>query len=139
METGETISDLYREQTAGAEPDAAYVEQLLDALEPGEAVLFCCGWPDNGEKWGPIAQLTVTSRRILDQRTLGAGESAPIDAIALDDVAEAIERGRAAIPMFTTHALVVRLRDGGERVWEHLTNSQIAPAAEAIERALEGW
>ena len=56
---------------------------------------------------------------------------------ALRDVAEAIERGRAAIPMFTTHALVVRLTDGDERVWEHLTNHQIAPAAEAIGRALE--
>ena len=137
METVETITDLYREQTAGAEPDPAYVEQLLDALQPGEEVLFCCGWPDNGEKWGPIAQLTVTTRRILDQRTLGAGEPAPIGEIALRDVAEAIERGRAAIPMFTTHALVVRLTGGDERVWEHLTNHQIAPAAEAIERALE--
>lgn len=137
METVDTITDLYREQTAGAEPDPAYVEQLLDALRPGEEVLFCCGWPDNGEKWGPIAQLTVTTRRILDQRTLGAGEPGPIAAIALHDVAAAIERGRAAIPMFTTHALVVRLTDDEERVWEHLTNQQIAPAAEAIARALE--
>lgn len=137
METVETITDLYREQTAGAEPDPAYVEQLLDALQPGEEVLFCCGWPDNGEKWGPIAQLTVTTRRILDQRTLSAGEPAPIAEIALHDVAAAVERGRAAIPMFTTHALVVRLAGGDERVWEHLTNHQIGPAAEAIERALE--
>ena len=137
METVETITDLYREQTAGAEPDTAYVEQLLDALQPSEEVLFCCGWPDNGEKWGPIAQLTVTTRRILDQRTLGAGEPAPIAEIALRDVAQAIERGRAAIPMFTTHALVVRLNGGDERVWEHLTNHQIGPAAEAIERAIE--
>jgi hypothetical protein len=136
VETVETITDLYREQTAGAEPDPAYVEQLLDALQPGEEVLFCCGWPDNGEKWGPIAQLTVTTRRILDQRTLGAGEPAPITAIGLGDVAEAAERGRAAIPMFTTHALDVRLTRGDERVWEHLTNHQIAPAAEAIARAL---
>jgi hypothetical protein len=137
VETVETITDLYREQTAGAEPDPAYVAQLLDALRPGEEVLFCCGWPDNGEKWGPIAQLTVTTWRILDQRTLGAGEPAPIAEIALSDVAEAIERGRAAIPMFTTHALVVRLTDGDARVWEHLTNHQIAPAVEAIERGLE--
>jgi hypothetical protein len=138
MDTGETITDLYREQTAGAEPDPAYVEQLLVALQPGEEVLFCCGWPDNGEKWGPIAQLTVTTARILDQRTLGAGEPAPIGELALRDVAGAIERGRAAIPMFTTHALVVRLHGGEERVWEHLTNHQIGPAVEAIERVLEG-
>ena len=86
METAETIAELYRESTAGDEPDPAFVAQLLALLEPGEEVLFTCGWPDNGEKWGPIAQLTVTSRRIVDQRTLGAGVCAPLRAIALRDV-----------------------------------------------------
>jgi len=138
MQTAETITVLYAESTAGDEPDVAFVHELLAALEPGEEVLFCCGWPDNGEKWGPIAQLTVTTRRILDQRTLGAGVGAPIREIALADVGEAIERDRAAIPMFTTHALVVRLIDGRELVWEWLTNRQIAPAAEAITRARDG-
>jgi hypothetical protein len=138
MDTAGTIASLYRESTAGDEPDAAYVEQLLGTLEQGEDVLFCCGWPDNGEKWGPIAQLTVTTRRILDQRTVGAGVSAPIRAIALDGVLGATERGRAAVPMFTTHALVVALADGRRIVWEHLTNHQIGPAAEAIAAALEG-
>ena len=94
METAETIASLYRESTAGDDPDPAFVAQLLDILQPGEEVLFTCGWPDNGEKWGPIAQLTVTSRRILDQRTLGAGVCAPVRAIALDDVAEASTRAR---------------------------------------------
>ena len=137
-ETPPTIAALYRESTAGDEPDDAYVRQLLDALQPGEEVLFTCGWPDNGEKWGPIAQLTVTSRRILDQRTIGEGVSAPIRAIALADVLEAIDRERAAVPMFTTRALVVRLADGRDVVWEYLTNHQIGPAAEAIAAALEG-
>ena len=137
METDETIAGLYRESTAGDDPDPAFVAQLLDILQPGEEVLFTCGWPDNGEKWGPIAQLTVTSRRILDQRTLGAGVCAPVRAIALDDVLEATDRGRAAVPMFTTHALVVDLSDGSSIVWEHLTNHQVGPAAEAIAAALE--
>lgn len=136
MESAETIAALYRDSTAGDDPDPAYVRQLLDLLEPDEAVLFCCGWPDNGEKWGPIAQLTVTSTRILDQRTIGEGVSAPVRAIALGDVEESIERGRAAVPMFTTHALVVRLIGGGELVWEFLTNHQVGPAAEAIASAL---
>ena len=136
-ETADTIAALYRESTAGDEPDDAYVRQLLDALQEGEEVLFCCGWPDNGEKWGPIAQLTVTSRRILDQRTIGEGVSAPIREIALADVLGATDRGRAAVPMFTTRALVVRLADGSDRVWEYLTNHQIGPAAEAIAAALE--
>jgi hypothetical protein len=39
--------------------------------------------------------------------------------------------------MFTTHALVVRLLDGRELVWEYLTNHQIGPAAEAVGAALE--
>ena len=132
METPDTIASLYRESTAGDKPDPAFVEQLLGTLHAGEEVLFTCGWPDNGEKWGPIRQLTVTSRRILDQRTLGAGVCAPVRAIALADVLDATERGRAAVPMFTTHALVVDLADGSSIVWEHLTNHQIGPAAEAI-------
>lgn len=137
METSETIAGLYRESTAGDDPDPAFVEQLLDTLHPGEDVLFTCGWPDNGEKWGPIAQLTVTSRRILDQRTLGAGVCAPVREIALAGVLGAIDRGRAAVPMFTTHALVVRLAGGESVVWEHLTNHQVGPAAEAIAAALD--
>jgi hypothetical protein len=137
METAETIASLYAESTAGDDPDPAFVEQLLAALAPGEDVLFTCGWPDNGEKWGPIAQLTVTSRRILDQRTLGAGVCAPLRAVALDVVREATDRGRAAVPMFTTHALVVTLRSGEAIVWEYLTNHQVGPAAEAIAAALE--
>ena len=99
-------------------------------------MLFCCGWPDNGEKWGPIAQLTVTSRRILDQRTIGEGVCAPVRATALADVLDATDRGRDP-ELFTTHALVVRLAGGDAIVWEHLTNHQIGPAAEAIARALD--
>lgn len=136
METADAIASLYRESTAGDEPDPAFVEQLLVTLEPDEEVLFTCGRPDNGEKWGPIAQLTVTSRRILDQRTVGAGVCAPVRTIALADVVHAAERGRAAVPMFTTHALVVRLVDGEVVVWEHLANPQIGPAADAINGAL---
>lgn len=137
MQDAETIAELYRDSTAGDDPDPAFVEQLLATLEPGEEVLFTCGWPDNGEKWGPIAQLTVTSRRILDQRTLGAGVCAPVRAIALAGVHQALDRGRAAVPMFTTRALVVELADGAPIAWEYLTNHQIGPAAEAIAAALE--
>ncbi|MEA2191746.1 MAG: hypothetical protein QOI73_1867 [Solirubrobacteraceae bacterium] len=136
-ETAETVTTLYRETTAGDDPDPAYVAQLLDALADDEVVLFTCGWPDNGEKWGPIAQLTVTSRRMLDQRTIGEGVCAPIREIPLSGVLDATERGRASVPMFTTHALVVRLLDGRELVWEYLTNHQIGPAAEAVGAALE--
>jgi hypothetical protein len=136
VESAESITSLYRESTAGDDPDPAFVEQLLDALREGEDVIFTCGWPDNGEKWGPIRQLTVTSRRILDQRTLGAGVCAPLREIVLAEVVEARERGRASVPMFTTHALVVELADGSSIVWEHLTNHQVGPAAEAIAGAL---
>jgi hypothetical protein len=136
MDSAETIADLYRESTAGDDPDPAFVAQLLQTLEPGEEVLFCCGWPDNGEKWGPIAQLTVTSRRILDQRTIGEGVCAPVRATALADVLDARDRDRDP-ELFTTRALVVRLAGGDAIVWEHLTNHQIGPAAEAIARALD--
>jgi len=137
VESDETITALYRESTAGDDPDGSFVRQLLDALDEDEEVLFTCGWPDNGEKWGPIAQLTITSRRILEQRTVGAGVSAPIRAIALADVRDAIERGRSDVPMFTTHALVVQLADGSDVAWEYLTNHQIGPATEAIAAALQ--
>lgn len=135
MHTAESIAESYRENTAGDDPDPAYVEQLLAALEPGEEVLFACGWPDNGEKWGPVAQLTVTSRRILDQRTHGAGVSAPIREIALGDVLDVVERGRGGEVLFTTNALVVDLCDGRSLEWEWLTNHQVEPAAEAIRSA----
>ena len=72
IEDADSIAALYRESTAGDEPDESFVAQLLAALRPGEAVRFTCGRPDNAEKWGPVAQLTVTSRRIIDQRTMGA-------------------------------------------------------------------
>jgi hypothetical protein len=138
VESADTIAECYRVSTAGDDPDPAYVEQLLAALEPGEEVLFACGFPDNGEKWGPIAQLTVTSRRILDQRTHGAGDSAPIRATALSDVLDVVERGRGGDVLFTTRALVVDLCDGRSLEWEWLTNHQIEPAAEAIRGAREG-
>jgi hypothetical protein len=134
----ESIASLYRENTAGDEPDAAFVEQLLAALGPGEEVLFTCGRPDNAEKWGPVAQLTVTSRRIIDQRTMGDGMSAPLQEIALRDVVEVTDRPRGGErALFETRALVVTLADGRTLVWEHLTNHQVTPAAEAIGAALE--
>ncbi len=136
METAETIASLYRDATAGDDPDPAFVAQLLRALDPGEDVFFSCGWPDNGEKWGPIAQLTITSRRILDQRTIGEGVCAPVRATALADVVDAVDRSRDP-ELFTTRALVVRLAGGAALVWEHLTNHQVGPAAEAIVQALE--
>lgn len=135
MESVDSIAERYRESTAGDEPDHAYVEQLLAELGPDEEVLFACGWPDNGEKWGPVAQLTVTSRRILDQRTHGAGVSAPIRQIALRDVLDVVERGRGGEVLFTTHALVVDLCDGRSLEWEWLTNDQVEPAVDAIRSA----
>jgi len=136
-ETAESIAELYRQNSAGDDPDPAYVEQLLATLEPCEVVLFACGWPDNGEKWGPLAQLTVTSRRILDQRTHGAGVNAPLRQIALRDVLDVVERGRGGDVPFTTHALVVDLCDGRSQEWEWLTNHQVQPAAEAIRAAID--
>jgi len=135
MESAETIAERYRENTAGDDPDPAYIEQLLAALEPDEEVLFACGWPDNGEKWGPVAQLTVTSRRMLDQRTHGAGVSAPMSQIALRDVLDVVERRRGGSVPFTTSALVIDLCDGRSLEWEWLTNHQVRPAAEAIRAA----
>ena len=138
IEDADSIASLYRESTAGDDPDPAFVAQLLAALEPGEEVRFTCGRPDNAEKWGPIAQLTVTSRRIVDQHTMGDGMSAPLRAIALRDVAAVIDRRRGeGGNLFATRALVVTLLDGTAHVWEHLTNHQVTPAAEAIRAALD--
>ena len=137
-EDADSIASLYRESTAGDEPDGAFVEQLLAALGPDEEVLFTCGRPDNAEKWGPVAQLTVTSRRIIDQHTMGDGMGVPIRAIALRDVVGVTDRQRGgARALFETRALVVTLADGRALVWEHLTNHQVTPAAEAIRAALQ--
>ncbi len=135
-ENADSIVELYRGHTQLNEPSEELVAQLLALLEPGETILFACGWADMSEKWGPHAQLTVTTRRIVDQRWAGPGESAPPRAIALRDVRAVADRPRGASALFDTHALVVALADGTILQWEHLTNHQIEPAAAAIESAL---
>jgi hypothetical protein len=137
MQSAQSIAELYAEHTQGNQPSDELVAQLLALLEPGERVLFACGWPDMSEKWGPLGQLSVTSRRIVDQRWTGPGDSAPPREIALRDVLAAAERPRGAGSIFSAHALVVALADGTTPVWEHLTDHQIEPAAAAIEAALE--
>jgi hypothetical protein len=135
MESAQSIAELYTEHTQGGEPAEEHVAQLLALLEPGEDVLFTCGWTEMSEKWGPPAQLTVTTRRIVDQRWAGPGAAAPRE-FSLRDVRAVLDRPRGEAALFTTHALVVTLDDGTTEVWEYLTNHQIEPAAEAIETAL---
>ncbi|HVF77696.1 MAG TPA: hypothetical protein VNA28_05320 [Solirubrobacteraceae bacterium] len=137
MESAGSIVELYREHTQRSEPSDELVAQLLALLDPGEEVLFTCGWADMSEKWGPLAQLTVTSRRIVDQRWAGPGESAPPRTVELRDVLAAADRPRGASSLFQTHALVLALADGQTLQWEHLTNHQIEPAAAAIATALD--
>lgn len=48
-ESAESIADLYREHTRLGEPSDELVAQLLALLEPGEAVLFACGWTEMSE------------------------------------------------------------------------------------------
>ena len=124
------------QHAAGGEPSDELVAQLLALLDDDEAVHFTCGWADMSEKWGPLAQLSVTARRIVDQRWVGPGESAPPRIIALRDVRAVAERARGAAALFATHALVVALADGTTLEWEHLTNHQVEPAVAAIEAAL---
>jgi hypothetical protein len=139
METAQTIAETYAEHTQGGEPAGEHVAQLLALLEADEPVLFTCGWTEMSEKWGPPAQLTVTTRRIVDQRWAGVGgdDLPPPREIALGDVRAVAERPRGAGSLFGTHALVVALADGTTLEWEYLTNHQIEPAVAAIEAALE--
>ena len=135
MESAQSIVALYAEHTQGGEPAEEHVAQLLALLEPGESVRFTCGWTEMSEKWGPPAQLTVTTHRIVDQRWAGPG-AAPPRQIALRDVRAVLDRPRGEAALFSTHALVVALADGSTQVWEYLTNHQIEPAAAAIAAAL---
>jgi len=139
MESERSIAELYVEHTQGSEPAEEHVAQLLALLRPGETVLFTCGWTEMSEKWGPPAQLTVTTRRIVDQRWAGVGgdDLPPPREISLRDVRAVADRPRGEGALFSTHALVVALADGSTVVWEYLTNHQIEPAAAAIEAALE--
>lgn len=136
VDTADSITELYREQTQLNEPSDELVAELLALLDPHEAVLFTCGWADMSEKWGPLAQLTVTTLRIVDQRWAGPGESAVARTIDLRDVRAVADRPRGETALFQTHALVVALADGSTAQWEHLTNHQIEPAAAAIDAAL---
>jgi hypothetical protein len=135
MESAESIAELYAEHTQGAEPADEHVVQLLALLQPEETLLFTCGWTEMSEKWGPPAQLSVTTRRIVDQRWADPGP-ASARSIALSDVRAVLDRPRGEAALFSTHALVVALADGSTQVWEYLTNHQIEPAAAAIEDAL---
>jgi len=135
MESAQTIAELYTEQTQGGEPAEEHVAQLLALLHPDETVLFTCGWTEMSEKWGPPAQLSVTTRRIVDQRWAGPGP-APARSIALRDVRAVLDRPRGEASLISTHALVVALADGSTQVWEYLTDHQIEPAVAAIEAAL---
>lgn len=139
MESAESIGELYAEHTQGGAPAEEHVAQLLALLEPGETLLFTCGWTEMSEKWGPPAQLSVTTHRIVDQRWAGVdgADLPPPREIALRDVRAVLDRPRGEGVLFGTHALVVALADGTTRVWEYLTNHQIEPAAAAIEQALE--
>lgn len=136
-ESVESIRELYREHSQLGEPSDELVEQLLELLQAGEELLFCCGFADMSEKWGPAAMLSVTTRRIVDQRWAGPDASAPPLLIALAQVLAVVERQRGAGALFGTHALVVALAGGETLEWEHLANHQIEPAAAAIEAALE--
>lgn len=139
-ESADSIVELYREHTRLTEPSDELVAQLLALLRPGERVLFTCGWTELGEKWGPPAQLTVTTLRIVDQRWAGEGtigSCAPARVIALRDVLAVAARARGAPALFSTGALVVALADGTTLQWEDLTNHQIEPAVAAVEAALE--
>jgi len=138
MESHDSIAELFRSSSQGMEPSDEHIAQLLAVLEPGEEVLFTCGWADMSEKWGPLAQLTITSRRIIDQRWLGPQTLAPIGETALAGVLDVTDRQRGGErSLFETRALVVDLADGRTLTWEHLTNHQVTPAAEAIRVALE--
>ena len=134
-ESADSIVELYREHTQLNEPSDELVDQLLALLLPEEDVLFTCGWTDMSEKWGPLAQLTVTTRRIVDQRWADPGPAPPRE-IALCDVRAVVDRPRGEGLLFLTRALVVALADGSTLVWEYLTNHQIEPAAAAIEAAI---
>ena len=68
---------------------------------------------------------------------LAADRRPALGAIELGEVLAVAERQRGAGALFGTVALVVALRGGATLQWEHLTNHQIAPAAAAIESALD--
>jgi len=108
VDTTDSITELYREQTPLNEPSDELVAELLALLDPDEAVLFTCGWADMSEKWGPLAQLTVTTLRIVDQRWAGPRQSAVARTIDLRDVRAVADRPRGETALFQTHALVSR-------------------------------
>ena len=137
MESAQSIAELYAEHTQGSEPAEEHVAQLLALLEHGETVLFTCGWTEMSEKWGPPAQLTVTTRRIVDQRWAGAAGRPRRRARSRCATCARCSTARAARPRCSAPTRSSSRSPTARRsVWEHLTNHQIEPAAAAIEAAL---
>ena len=114
-------------------PPKAHIKVLLDNLEPEEDLRWCAAYADLEKKWGPLALLAVTDRRLIWQRYARAGKSKPdFYELDLDDVTTARDVAKKALlGLLTNHVLTIVGAQGTVRIPE-LPDTAVAAAAAAI-------
>ena len=134
METAEHIRSVLKDQSRGASIQDDYVNELLAALEPDEEVLWSVSYANMQQKFGPLAMLTVTSRRLISQESAGRSGNSMAE-LTLDDVLSALDMTtKPLFGLMTRHELHV-LTTAGHLVWKDLPDASVAAAVDAIDTA----
>jgi hypothetical protein len=86
------------------------------------------------QKFGPLAMLTVTSRRLISQESGWMGKNSLAE-LPLDDVLSALDMtSKPLFGLITRHQLHV-LTTAGHLVWKDLPDASVAAAVDAIDAA----
>jgi hypothetical protein len=134
METAEHIKSILKEQDPRASIQDDYVDELLAQLEPDEEVLWSVTYANMEQKFGPLAMLTVTSRRLISQESGWMGKNSLAE-LSLDDVLSALDMtSKPLFGLITRHQLHV-LTTAGHLVWKDLPDASVAAAVDAIDAA----
>jgi hypothetical protein len=134
VETAEHIRSVLKDQSRGASIQDDYVNELLAALEPDEEVLWSVSYANMQQKFGPLAMLTVTSRRLISQESAGRSGNSMAE-LTLDDVLSALDMtSKPLFGLMTRHELHV-LTTAGHLVWKDLPDASVAAAVDAIDTA----
>lgn len=141
METKEHIEQLYKQTTGGNKPFKKDVEALLELLDDDEEVVWAIGCSQKDVKWGAVALITVSSKRLVEQRSkpgaIARGKS-NMQWWSLEDIAEASHvRDKQLFGLLTSHQLVLTLDDGQSIRFKDLyfDDQDVDQAVEAIEEA----
>jgi hypothetical protein len=135
MQSAETIKAMAQEHR-GYQPTDDQVAMLLSDLDPDEPVLWCAGYGDLSQKFGPVALLALTPERLINIKGKLVGKDELSD-IGLDQLTSVEDFAKPVmLGLMTNHHLVITW-DGGRMVWQDLPDGCVAAGAQAIKSAKE--